>query len=339
MTDLSLVPAEEARAALALAPTPMSDDEITRTYRTAQALAASGLYKDVRSAEQAFAKLIIGRSLNIGDHQALSLYVMEGKVELPYNLMGALVRSRDGYNYRAAWIKQDGNARVAVWCDEEDLVDMRDIVGAAIQFTVDGEQRGVSRWTIEDTVRAGLERDRGTKKSNHKLFPRNMFLARAMSNGVKWFVPEVASGMPIYSEGEIERVPNLSAPERTSAEGPGWGDLTVQQIAAVERIIRRADKLGHKRLADKPTAQVALNGQSEARVEAWMKEARATLTSFAKQQSEPEDAEVIEGEPVEDATREPERAEEATAEPQRSERGDQGESPMGDSDAETATDE
>lgn len=335
MTDQSLVPAEEARIALALASQPMSDDEITRMGRTAQALAASGIYKDVRSAEQAFAKLVVGRSLRIGDHQALSLYIIDGKVEVPYNLMGAFVRRREGYDYRPAWLKKDkGDRPVAVWCDEEELTDTRDVVGAAIAFTVDGEQRGISRWTIEDSVRAGLERDRGGKTSLHKKFPRNMFLARAMSNGIKWFVPEVAEGMPIYAEGEIERVPNLSSTGEAEAEGPGWGDLTVQQIVEIEHVIRRAKRLGHQRLADKPTAQMALRDQSPKRVAAWIKTANETLAAFKTE--EPDNAEVVDGEP-EEATREPREAEEATAEPQRSEQGDQGELPIGNS-AEERTD-
>jgi hypothetical protein len=42
-------------------------------------------------------------------------------------------------------------------------------------------------------------------------FPRNMLFARAMSNGVKWYCPDVTSGVTVYSEGEISGVNTIDA--------------------------------------------------------------------------------------------------------------------------------
>ncbi|NBO17384.1 MAG: hypothetical protein EBV07_00610 [Proteobacteria bacterium] len=54
---------------------------------------------------------------------------------------------------------------------------------------------GNSTFTIEDAKKAGTK--------NTDKFPRNMLFARAMSNGVKWYTPDVFAG-PVYVPEEME---------------------------------------------------------------------------------------------------------------------------------------
>ena len=72
---------------------------------------------------------------------------------------------------------------------------------------VDGrrESLGVSTFTKQDAAAA--------KTQNMDKFARNMLFARAMSNGVKWFVPDVFNGNAVY------------VPEELGAEVDGDGNV------------------------------------------------------------------------------------------------------------------
>jgi hypothetical protein len=61
-----------------------------------------------------------------------------------------------------------------------------------------GQTIGVSSFTMEDAKRAGL-----SGGDNWKKYPRNMLFARAMSNGAKWYCPDVFGG-PVYTPDELE---------------------------------------------------------------------------------------------------------------------------------------
>lgn len=172
-------------------PTPLSTEEFTQTYRVATALAASGMFKDARQAEQAFAKILIGRDLGLSPTQAMmGIHIIEGKPELSANLQAAFVKRAPEYDYRVVQLTD-------VLCE---LVFVR--------ATGDGEtELGRSSFTIEDAKHAGLA-GRGPWKS----YPRNMLFARAMSNGVAWYCPDVTGGLRVYAEGEVgghERPPQL----------------------------------------------------------------------------------------------------------------------------------
>lgn len=160
------------------APPIMSNAEIDQTFRVAKALAMSGLFKDARQAEQAFAKILVGRDLGLSPTQAMmGIHIIDGKPELSANLQAAFVKRTPGYDYRVT-----------------ELTDQ----ACEIAYYRDGEEIGRSRFTIEDAEKAGLG-GRGPWKA----YPRNMLFARAMSNGVAFFCPEVTGGLRVYSDGEI----------------------------------------------------------------------------------------------------------------------------------------
>ncbi len=279
----------------------MTDDEIRRSWRLAGALSASGMFKDARQAEQAFAKILVGRDLGLTPTQALmGLHFVEGKIEIAAVMMATFVRSRPGYDYRQAWIKETPAARQgeravreAVFADEDNAADMRAVVGCAIEFydhvpeggrAQDGDLRGVSRWTIEDSERAGLTRDRGSAKSNHVKYPRNMFFARAVSNGCKWIVPEVLAGLQVYVEGEVEA-------QKALGDGTGDGQPVGLDLGPdVEKVIARATAAGHPGLGEEARGaiEMLLGDQPPAKVVAWVKAANRELDAI------PADAEVVE---------------------------------------------
>ena len=61
------------------------------------------------------------------------------------------------------------------------------------------EEVGKSSFNFKDAAKAGL-----ANKDVWKNYPRNMMFARALSNGSKWYCPNVFSG---YTREEIESIP------------------------------------------------------------------------------------------------------------------------------------
>jgi hypothetical protein len=270
----------------------MNDDEIRRAYRIAEALYASGAYKDVKRAEVAFAKIVIGRDLGLSPAQAMGgIHLVEGGVQMHYAMLGQFVRAREGYDYRPGWIKQanrpgapvegevvDDAELVVVWHDEEDPADMRPIVGAVVEFTVAGKRRGVSRYTLEDARAANLIKD--SNKAAWNTSPRNMLLARAISNGVKWFVPEALGGLPVYVEGEL---PSADRKSLTAGSGDDNGDggQGIDLGPQVEKIIKRGTELGHRGLSNRAAVELAVGGRAPGAVKEWCERANAELDRFS----------------------------------------------------------
>jgi hypothetical protein len=138
-------------------------------------LAKSGFFQDAREATQAFAKILAGAELGIPPFAAMSgIYIVKGKPQLGGVLLGGLVKRSGKYDYKVA-----------------ELSDAR----CSIDFFQGTELIGNSTFTIEDAKKAGTQ--------NTDKFPKNMLYARAMSNGVKWYTPDVTNG-PVYAEGEFE---------------------------------------------------------------------------------------------------------------------------------------
>jgi hypothetical protein len=159
-------------------PTPVSTEELGTLMQVAGALAKSGLFKDTRQAEQAVAKVLVGRDLGLSPTEAMmGIHIVEGKPELSASLQASFVKRTPGYDYRV--LEHTDQA-----CE--------------IAFYRDGEEIGRSRFTIEDARRAGL-----AGRNVWKSYPRNMLFARTMSNGVAFHCPEVTGGIRVYHEGEI----------------------------------------------------------------------------------------------------------------------------------------
>lgn len=310
-----------ARAPVAHSPAELlpSDDEIRRMYRIAEALWQSGAWKDVKKAEMAFAKMVIGRDLGMTPAQAMQgIHLVEGGIQMHYATLGQFVRSREGYDYRAGWIKevptldvgtlnpQTGELertvpeQVFVWHDEEDPLDDRPVIGAVVVFTVDGDQRGVSRYTTADALAANLIKD--DKRAAWNTSRRNMLLARAMSNGVKWFVPEVMGGLPVYVT-EAHELPVKASVTEAVGEGDDEGQ-GLDLGPKVEAIIERARELGHHGLSNRAAIELAVGNRAPGVINEWVARAREELDRFAAEKAKAEETAVEPGAEAPRATEE-----------------------------------
>lgn len=166
------------------APAILTDTEIDSLWRVGKALAASRMFKDAQQAEQAFAKIILGRDLGLSPAQAMTgIHIVQGKPQVAATMLAAFVRSRPEYDFKVT--------------EHTDQV-------CSIDFYRNGEKIGTSSFTWDDATRAKLN-----GKDVWKQHPRNMLYARAMSNGVKWYAPDATNGLPVYVEGEIVDAPHL----------------------------------------------------------------------------------------------------------------------------------
>lgn len=251
----------------------MGEAEFDNVFRMAKALAASGMFKDVQQAEQAFGRILLGADLGLSPTQALmGIDVVRGNVQLRGTLLLSFVRKHPDYDYA-----------ITEHTDE----------AATVVIYRHGEVEGESRFTIKDAARAGLVKD----GSPWKAHPGNMCIWRAASNAVKFFAPDLLGGIPVYTEADSFEEPKTIGAGEGSGEDPGWPlDMDPSLVFLIEGVMARADKLGHAGLGTgaRGPIQMKLGHQQESVVTAWLEDAESVLDAIEDQQ-EPPEAEVVAG--------------------------------------------
>lgn len=184
------------------APAPARTSALDEDIRLATALAKSGFYKDIRDAAQGIVKLMIAREMGLGMRGISDVHIVEGKPTLSYQLILSRVRmftgahGTDRYDFRYA---------------------RRDDECVEIEWLINGEVVGASKCDSEDAKRMGLA-GRGTWQK----YPRQMRTARAVTEGVNAFMPEVMGGA-IYTPDELGDESAIVAP---TSLGSGAEDNT-----------------------------------------------------------------------------------------------------------------
>ncbi|MGL5192945.1 MAG: hypothetical protein ACRC8Y_05020 [Chroococcales cyanobacterium] len=144
-------------------------------------LAQSGFFKDSKNESQAVAKILAGNEIGIPPVAALQgILLVDGKLSLSASLCGALVKKSGRYNYKIASH------------DERHCS-----INFYEQWGDKWESVGTSTFTMDDAKLAGLN-----GKQNWQRYPKAMLFARAMTQGSRWFCPDVFSGS-VYSPEEL----------------------------------------------------------------------------------------------------------------------------------------
>lgn len=145
--------------------------------KMAETFAASGMFTDAKQMGQAFVKIQAGQEIGIPPFAAMSgIHIIQGKPTLGAGLIASAIKGSGKYDYR--------------------VKEMSEKI-CSIDFLQGTEHIGNSTFTIEDAKKALTK--------NIDKFPKNMLFARAISNGVKWFCPDVFSG-PVYVPEEMQEV-------------------------------------------------------------------------------------------------------------------------------------
>jgi hypothetical protein len=202
--------------------TPQSLEE---TMQLGDLLAKSGFFADSRGAAQAVVKVLAGREIGFGPIASMTgIHVIQGRVSLSANLMAAAVKRSGRYDYRVLTMSPDK---------------------CAIEFrerTPNGwDVIGTSEFTAADAKAAGTQ--------NMAKFARNMLFARAMSNGARWFCPDIFGG-PVYTPDELGAQVDGETGEVIDAPAPR---IVVEQPKPATN--------GQQQPAAKPTQAPAATGE------------------------------------------------------------------------------
>jgi len=157
--------------------------------RIGKMMADSGYFTDARQAAQAGVKVLAGQEMGFGAFASMTgIYIIQGKPSVGANLMASAVKANPKYDYR---VKENTN----------------DVCKIEFFEIVNGQKEsiGISEFTIKEARTAGVK--------NLDKYPRNMLFARAMSNGIRWYCPDVFSGNVTYT------------PEELGAEVDGEGNV------------------------------------------------------------------------------------------------------------------
>ena len=177
--------------------------EITTTeiMTIAKSFADSGMFPDCKSMAQAAVKIQAGREFGIQPFAAMSgIHIIQGKPTIGAGLMAARVKGFGKYDYK--------------------VIEHNDKV-CSIEYFQGKESIGVSTFTIEDARKAGTK--------NLDKFPKNMLFARSMSNGVKWFTPDIYE-MPVYVPEEMATITEDVQAVEVPKETPVLLTLTKEQF-------------------------------------------------------------------------------------------------------------
>lgn len=262
----------------------MSDGEINRSWRLAEGLAQSGAFPDPEDGKMtpalAFATMLVGHDLGLSPTRALmSIDIVKGRPRINSVALAGFIKASGRYTYRI--VEHDA---------EKCSIDFFEVPpsrpGARVLL-------GNSTFTIEEAKQQGLvKKTRTSKDGMWEKVPKNMLFARALSNGCKWHCPDAMGGVPVYTEGDsFEERPALSA---------GSGDGGVQGLdlgVKVEKVIARAEGLGHAALSDRAAIEMALGGRSPEVAATWAREAEVELNALAE--GAMAEAEIVEPTPAE----------------------------------------
>lgn len=180
--------------------------EITTTeiMTIAKSFADSGMFPDCKSMAQAAVKIQAGREFGIQPFAAMSgIHIIQGKPTIGAGLMAARVKGFGKYDYK--------------------VIEHTEKV-CSIEYFQGKESIGVSTFTIEDARKAGTK--------NLDKFPKNMLFARAMSNGVKWFTPDIYE-MPVYVPEEMAQVTEDVQAQVVETPTPKQRTLNDEQFQAM----------------------------------------------------------------------------------------------------------
>lgn len=145
-------------------------------------MAASGMFSDVRDASSAIVKILAGQEIGITPFQAMTnVHIIQGKATMGANLMAAKLKGSGKYDYRVTELS-DESCSVEIFEYEH------------------GKKQPIGDFTysMENAKTQGL-----AAKDNWRKYPQAMLFARAISQAVRLYAPDIFSGSLVYTPDEM----------------------------------------------------------------------------------------------------------------------------------------
>jgi len=208
---------------------PVSKEIAEMAYLAKQAF-ASGLFGKLKSPQEAFIRMVVAKEMGLSPTTGLrSVYLVNGTPAFTSSFLSARVKMSKRYNY---------------------LVKERSATKCVLEWTENGQPIGKSEFNMDMAKRAAL-----TGKDVWKQYPESMLFARALTDGVRTFCPDVMMGHAAYTPEEVggdvvedlpeeKRVEVKVLPEITPSTDEIW-ELIKECGADVVTILReyKADKV------------------------------------------------------------------------------------------------
>ena len=148
----------------------------------ASAMAKSGYFTDAKEGVQAMVKVMAGHEMGFGPFASMTgIHVIQGKPAIGSNLIAAAIKKHPMYNFRVM---------------EHD--DKKCSINFFERWDGKWKSIGNSTFTMEDAKKAGL-----TSNQTWIKYPKNMLFSRAISNGARWYCPDIFGGAPTYTPEEL----------------------------------------------------------------------------------------------------------------------------------------
>ncbi len=208
----------------------------------AKAAAESQFFPMINTASRAFIVLLAGQEMGVGFATALrEIRYIDGRLVMQAGIISAVIKRSEDYDYT---IKEH--------TDQECVIKFVNIKTGAVL--------GESQFTMADAKQADLlVSNKGNQTLNWKRYPRNMLFARALTNGARWYCPDVFGGS-IYTPEE------LGDPDEIIDDEASSNAKDEDQSAAPD--VQKSSEDLKDRLAEALGSQVeaAVPAQSEAQV-------------------------------------------------------------------------
>lgn len=173
----------------------------TDDLQVARMLVKSGAFGDVREVAQALAKIQAGKEFGFTPVQSLAgIHFIQGRLSMGANLIASAIKrsrhrpGRNGYDYRVVELS-DTTCKLEFF---ELMSTVRRVTKANGDVeetpTTERVSLGLSPFTAQDAKRQSTK--------NLDKFPRNMLFARALTNGARWYTPDVFGGA-VYTPDEL----------------------------------------------------------------------------------------------------------------------------------------
>lgn len=160
----------------------------------------AGMIDGQRAAAQAAVKIMAGQSMGLDPVASMrGIFIIGAGFGFYANLLASRIKSSPKYDYSVIALTEEACA----------IEFFEYIAGKRVSL-------GTERFTRADAKRQGTK--------NIDKFPRNMLFARTLSNGAKFYTPDVMNGLPIQTEGDIgslqviDEPPVEPTPEEQAAE-------------------------------------------------------------------------------------------------------------------------
>ncbi len=180
-----------------------------------KAFVASKMFgDDMDRTSMAITKIMAGQELGLAPFASMrAVHVIEGNATLSANTMAGMVKSSGRYDYDIKKKELDGcvidfyeirsGKRTKIGTETFDIDEAR----MAGMFDSECEEaplkHNIRKITMYKKGGGSWQKDGCNCKANWKNYPKAMMFARAISNGVRTYCPDVFSGMLVYTPDEL----------------------------------------------------------------------------------------------------------------------------------------